>query len=180
MTPPPPPISRKPPTRGKRKPARKVAFATASWTRYAHDVNHTELTAVLPLRLVSEANAHEHWRKRQGRAKEQRATVAAWFRQHTIALPRLPLVVTLTRLAPSTLDSDNCVGAAKHCRDGVADWLGIDDRDARVEWRVGQEKAPHYGVRIVVQEMSGIRRIADLRAQLEAAEAAMAAEKVAS
>lgn len=98
---------------------------------------------VLPIRLVSEANAHEHWRGRHKRAKAQRwaATIAtkSAIRGASVAPPA---VVTITRIAPRALDSDNAVGSAKHVRDGVADALGINDRDPRIEWRVAQEKAP--------------------------------------
>ncbi len=54
-----------------------------------------------------------------------------------------PLVVTMTRVAPSSgLDSDNMVGSMKHVRDAIAGVLGIDDKDPRVEWRVNQRKGP--------------------------------------
>lgn len=102
----------------------------------------TPITLTLPLRLVSEANAHEHWRKRQERAKRQRGlakmVTLGSFGGRNI---RLPLVVTLTRIAPRQFDSDNAVGACKHVRDGVADALDIDDRDPRVTWRYAQRRA---------------------------------------
>lgn len=61
--------------------------------------------------------------------------------------------VTLTRIAPRALDDDNLRGALKATRDGVADALGIDDRDARVEWRYTQERGnPRtYAVRVTVE-----------------------------
>jgi hypothetical protein len=62
-------------------------------------------------------------------------------------------VVTFVRLAPRALalDSDNLISCAKHVRDALAVLLGVNDRDPRVEWRVQQEKAKNYGVRIVVK-----------------------------
>jgi len=162
----PSPKPRKPPARGKRKRAAPPKLATATFHALPGDI-----FATLPLRLVSEANAHEHWRKRQTRAKSQRSTAATWLRQHAEPIAG-PLVITMSRLAPGSLDSDNAVGACKHVRDGIADWLGIDDRDARVEWRVEQERQPYYGVRVHIVAMTAERRVADLRAQLEAAEAA--------
>ena len=113
--------------------------------------------AIPGLRLVSEANAHEHWRVRQRRAREQREFVVMILRTRAgVSAPDVsdgPLVVTITRIAPRMLDSDNAVGSAKHARDGVADWLLIDDRDPRVEWRVKQAKgAPlTYAVRIEIE-----------------------------
>ena len=70
---------------------------------------------------------------------------AAWT--HTLAAvglsPRLPCVVTVTRVAPSGgLDPHDGLGAAlKGIIDGIADALGIrNDRDSRVEWRLAQRR----------------------------------------
>jgi len=51
------------------------------------------------------------------------------------------LVVRLVRRAPRRLDGDNLAGALKSVRDGVADALGVDDRNPRVRWVVDQETA---------------------------------------
>lgn len=106
----------------------------------------------LPIATVSEANRRDHWSTRARRAKMQRWTVAA--KLHGEKLPKLPVVVTLTRLAPRELDTDNLAGAMKAIRDGVADAYGLkSDRDARVTWRYAQERADqwHAGVRIAIQ-----------------------------
>ena len=129
---------------------------------------------ILPIRLISEANraGSEHWRKRHRRAKAQRLlaalrTAAVWnveVRRRVGALEWIriigtpeavsePLVVTLVRIAPRALDSDNLAGCAKHVRDGIADALGIKDNDPRVEWRVEQRrgKPKEYAVEIVIE-----------------------------
>lgn len=114
----------------------------------------------MPLRLVSEANAHEHWRARQKRAKEQRTLARmTLIRELRSAKFELPIRVTLTRIAPNRLDSDNLAGSGKHVRDGVADALGVNDRDDRVEWIVQQERgAPRtYGVRVRVEQLDPSR-----------------------
>lgn len=49
-------------------------------------------------------------------------------------------VVRLVRVAPRQLDGDNAESAAKSVRDGVADALGVHDRDPRVVWLVDQER----------------------------------------
>jgi len=103
------------------------------------------------LRLVSEANAHEHWRHRAKRAEAQRAATLLLARTALArGRPQLPLVVTITRLGPGKLDSDNLTGSAKHVRDGVAQALGIDDGDDRVTWVVGWRKAKGYGVEVTI------------------------------
>ena len=40
------------------------------------------------------------------------------------------------------MDDDGLTASAKHVRDGVADWLGIDDGDQRLTWIVKQDSAP--------------------------------------
>ena len=97
----------------------------------------------LPIATVSESNRRDHWQVKRKRAKAQR-TMAATL------VPRfgLPCVVTLTRISPRALDDDNLRGALKHVRDGVADRLGIDDRDPRVEWRYAQRKGAVKAVEV--------------------------------
>lgn len=102
------------------------------------------------LRLVSENNAHEHWRERQKRAKRQRWYAAFKLRDVSAYLP---CRVRITRIAPRELDDDNLHGACKHVRDGVADALGLkSDRDPRVSWEVAQERGGKgvYAVRVEV------------------------------
>jgi hypothetical protein len=113
------------------------------------------------LQLVSEANAHTHWRQRQKRAKAQRLLASRVLGPRVAAVkPQLPLAVTITRIAPRPLDSDNAVGSAKHVRDGVADALGINDGDPRVTWVVRQERgAPKtYAVRVEVTERDSAQK----------------------
>lgn len=117
----------------------------------------------LHLRIVSEANKRGHWAKGARRASEQRgiARLALAPRVHrTRAMLALEcsvcgeqLAVTLTRVAPRELDGDNLQRALKAVRDGIADALGIDDRDKRIAWRYGQQRgAPlQYAVRVVLE-----------------------------
>lgn len=98
-----------------------------------------ELT--LPVRLVSLLNARENWRAKAARAKAQRSTARNAMFQIRDAVPNaFSLRVTITRIAPRELDDDNLAGSGKHVRDGIADALGIDDRDPRVKWLYAQRK----------------------------------------
>lgn len=83
---------------------------------------------------------------------------AAWT--HTLAAvglsPKLPCVVTVTRVAPSGgLDPHDGLGAAlKGIIDGIADALGLaNDRDPRVEWRLAQRRGPagRYSVDVTLE-----------------------------
>lgn len=105
---------------------------------------------ILPIKTVSTLNQREHWRARYRRSKSQREAARALSRC-AAAAAGIPCVVTLTRIAPSNgLDGDNLQGALKAVRDGVADAIGVDDRDPSVEWRYGQERGKEYAVRIEI------------------------------
>lgn len=85
---------------------------------------------------------HGHW-SAKARLRKVHRKVAT---MHALAArpPALPLVVTVTRVAPSRgLDPHDGLGAAlKGVIDGIADALGIDDRDSRVQWRLLQRRGP--------------------------------------
>lgn len=104
------------------------------------------ITVTVPVRIESSLNRREHWRVRANRNTSHRA--AAFFALRA-AVKRfdpaiLPCVVTITRIAPRALDDDNLAGGCKSVRDGVADWLAVDDRDPRVRWVCAQRKGkPH-------------------------------------
>lgn len=85
-------------------------------------------------------NGREHWSARARRVKSERAMVGWYLRQS--AKPEPPLVVTLTRVAPSSgLDDDNLAGSLKAVRDEFAQWVGVDDkrRDV-VRYEYAQER----------------------------------------
>lgn len=117
------------------------------WDGHADRVQVVILVRV-PIRTVSGLNAREHWRVRSKRVKGERSAVA-WAMSCTEPCA-LPCVVTLTREGKGTLDTDNLQGAAKAVRDAVADWLGCNDNDPRIEWRYAQTKAKDYAVLIEV------------------------------
>lgn len=118
---------------------------------------------VLPIRISSEANraGSEHWRTTASRAKDQRGFVRlalgarlAEMRKVIAGGWRGPLRVTMTRLAPRALDSDNVVIAHKHVRDGIADVLGVNDRVPWIEWIGTQEKSATYAERIRIEAIT--------------------------
>jgi hypothetical protein len=138
------------------------------------------IEVTLSLRLINEANDHSHWRGRQKRAKMQHSTVTMvllgrctfqCIGYSTHIAQGNACVVTLTRIAPRRLDSDGVVASCKFVRDGVAEALGIDDGDARIEWRYEQRKmtihdgedrdfvrmfASGYGVHIRIEAASEV------------------------
>lgn len=103
---------------------------------------NTKLAAIIKTRL---------------RAQQRRA---AWLRTMAAlgkgTAPALPVIVTVTRVAPSKgLDPHDGLGAAlKGLIDGIADGLGLkSDRDDRVEWRLAQRRGPAgvYAVEVTIQ-----------------------------
>jgi hypothetical protein len=113
------------------------------------------LTVMLdPLETVSEKNRHEHWRAKAARTQQQRSLTLAVLLHTVGAMPMWEggWMIYLTRIAPRRLDSDNLQRALSAVRDGVAEWLQIDDGSARLTWDYGQEKGVpwQYAVRVVL------------------------------
>jgi len=97
---------------------------------------------LLPIRIESEANVREHWAVRSKRTREHRSTACLMVSPHRRSILSLgtPITVTLTRIAPRDLDDDNLARGFKAVRDGVADALGMDDRDRRLKWAYAQDR----------------------------------------
>ena len=99
------------------------------------------ITTTLPIFTVSEANRREHHMVRHRRRKKQRADAHMLMKQ--FKRPRLPVTITLTRVAPRILDShDNLPMSLKSAVDGICDWLGVDDQSEEVRILYGQIKRP--------------------------------------
>lgn len=116
--------------------------------------SNPDMSASIPVLLVSTANRREHYmakaRRMAGLRSAAGLAVKAMFRGQ---LPTGRLAVRIVRLAPRklrSLDRDNLESAAKPIRDGVADALGVDDADPRVCFVVDQEIHPKSEVRIEV------------------------------
>ncbi len=124
------------------------------------DAPQRTLTATLPLRTISEANAsqREHWASKHKRHKYQRGQTRLILRAEWGTLMtnwQTPATITLTRIAPRSLDDDNLISSMKHIRDSVADWMGTQDNDPLLTWKYAQErgtKPREYAVRITVED----------------------------
>jgi hypothetical protein len=106
------------------------------------------------LKLPSVANLREHHMTKASRMKRQRAaaklqaTTGLAFQLRPI-LGTTGLVVLMVRTAPRPLDGDNLAASLKAVRDGIADALGVDDRNPGVAWVCAQEKGPE-ALRVIV------------------------------
>jgi crossover junction endodeoxyribonuclease RusA len=120
----------------------------------------SKVTFDCPMTLPSCANLREHWTARSARAKDHRQRGSMYTAGYCRNYVELPLkigqraTVTLTRIAPRRLDSDNVASAFKAFRDGVADALGIDDGSPMIEWRYSQEKGATR-VKVVIEVREG-------------------------
>lgn len=105
----------------------------------------------VPVRMVNTSNGREHWRATAKRAKMVRALTDRLVRAE-ISGRVFPLAVRLVYVGPRQLDDDGVASAVKSLRDGVADALGVDDRDPRVVWVPDQERGGvrEYGARVEI------------------------------
>ena len=112
---------------------------------------------LLPVRIQSETNLRGHWMKKARRVKKHRSVACTMMKNASKSPPKPPCVITLTRIAPRTLDDDNLSGGFKAVRDGVADWLRIDDGDKRLTWKYDQRKGrpKEYAAEVVVSGLIG-------------------------
>ena len=111
------------------------------------------LVVEIPVRTVSVTNNRGHWSKHSPLAQEQRF----WAKQLVgrEEMPPLPVIVTMTRLHPPRNRikdrEDNLNASMKSVRDGIADAYDVDDSDPRYTWRVEQEVAEEFSVRISIE-----------------------------
>lgn len=101
-----------------------------------------------PMPLPSAANLRMHPMQRARRVAAQRQI--GYLLVSANSPPSLPARITLTRIAPRLLDDDNLAYAFKAVRDGVADALGVNDRDPRVSWSYSQERGA-AAIRITIE-----------------------------
>jgi hypothetical protein len=111
------------------------------------------LTVSIPLRTARGMNgSHGHWSTDAKRRKKERHTTHLFLRARDPGKGLIEcgsLQITITRVGPTNgLDSDNLQGALKSVRDGIADWLGINDNDKRVQWIYGERREKNWSVHV--------------------------------
>ena len=109
----------------------------------------------LPIKIISEANNTDHWTKKHKRkkdiAKKLRTYLPSFGKCH------LPCKVTLTRISPRRLDSDNLIISFKFIRDYLSNLLipglapGRADDDHRIEWCYEQVRGESKEYAIIVR-----------------------------
>jgi hypothetical protein len=108
------------------------------------------ITVHIPLRTGRGLNNREHHFKRYSRERKEKFAIGIFLNRHQ--RPRPPVTFILTRVSPGQpMDDDNVSGALKAVRDAVAEWIGVDDGDARVQYAYAREQG-EWGVRIEWRE----------------------------
>lgn len=105
----------------------------------------------IPLRIESTPNLREHHMARSKRNREQRTST--WYALKAAKMPYvLPCIVTITRVAPRLLDTDNLAAGCKAIRDGIADWLELLDNHPNITWNYAQERGQpkEYAVKVEI------------------------------
>lgn len=112
----------------------------------------------VPVATPSVSNQRIHWRKRHAQTKLQRGVTAMAWRAAELKAPPLPVVVSLTRVSPRTLDDDNLRGSLKAVRDEIAKVLSVDDGDTkRIAFAYDQRKPPTPRTTFVEVEIRSLR-----------------------
>ena len=130
---------------GEESRAVRIAQEGCAWASRWH--------MVVPVRIQRGGNNREHWAERQARVAAEKAAVRQVL-PPMLYRPRLPVVVTMTRVAPVALDDDNCTAGFKAVRDELARWLGIDDADKRVAWICDQRQSDVYQAEVLIESVA--------------------------
>ena len=111
---------------------------------------------VLPIQPVNRNNQRMHWAKlhRLTRAERHAAcliTRSVLDASATAKIERLGAIVRLTKINKRRFyKGDNLNSSLKAIRDGIADAIGINDGDDRLEWEYDQRTEGRYAVEVEV------------------------------
>lgn len=104
------------------------------------------VTVTLPIRLPSLANERRWWVIMRLKKTQKEET---WYALRDVTVPPLPLVITITRHGPKTLDDDNLAAACKYVRDEIARKVGVDDGSPLYTW-VYKQATGRYSVTVEI------------------------------
>lgn len=110
----------------------------------------------IPIRPVNRNNRRMHWAALHRATKAERHAACLITRSvldasATGKIERLGAIVRLTRIGKRKMDKgDNLNSCLKAIRDGVADAIGIDDGDDRLQWEYDQRTEGRYAVEVEV------------------------------
>lgn len=112
------------------------------------------------MRLSGSQNSREHYQAKARRVKAERGAALAICRSYLVKPTSWPVTVRLTRVGPGKPDDDAIPQYLKGVRDGVADFLGVNDGDrSKVRFEYSLPERGAYAVRV---------EFVDVAAELEA------------
>lgn len=99
-------------------------------------------------------NARVHWATKARKAKEYRAECRLLTLIAGVSAPEGRSVLALEFVAPDRRprDDDNLVAAFKSGRDGIAEALGVDDRQFVTEFRMSESTHKGGMVKVTIRE----------------------------
>ena len=102
-------------------------------------------------------NARTHWATKARIAKRYRATCHILAKQARLQAGEGPIHLVVTFAPPDRRhrDDDNCTGAFKAGRDGVADAMGVDDSRFRVTASISTEPVKGGCVVLTILDTQG-------------------------
>lgn len=110
------------------------------------------VTVTVGLKTKSADNGREHRMVRHKRVKRERETTAEAMLG--VEVNGRVTRMTLTRIAPLSLDTGNLPGSMKGVQDEACKQLGLDDSQrGGIDWRYAQEKCQRggEGVRVEIE-----------------------------
>ncbi len=120
---------------------------------------YAPLIVKIPIKTLSEANAHEHWTKSSKRHKAQKKAIKAVLSSQ-VNPSQLPCTIRLTRIAPRMIDADdNLPMAFKWVKDAICELLvpnkaiGQADNDKRIQVKYEQMKGlpKEYAIQVEIR-----------------------------
>lgn len=101
-------------------------------------------------------NARVHWSVKARKAKAYRAACYLLTKQALIKAPDGRAVLSLCFVPPDrrARDDDNLVAAFKAGRDGIAEALGVDDRQFVTEFLMSDSTYPGGMVKVTIREVA--------------------------
>lgn len=114
------------------------------------------LSFVVPVALVNDANARDHWRTSYARHEQIKQTTLAMWLKHSAKVPKSTwqppnrVKVVVVRHGKKRMDKDGNWSSAKYLIDGLAYGMGIDDGAPHVDWEVSQVVNPRATPQVVV------------------------------
>lgn len=99
-----------------------------------------ELKRVVNVSEGKSPGAQAARREQQREYKSRGRGIAQQLDLQRLYIEHGPLVVRLVRVSPQSMDGDNLEAALKRVRDGIAEIIGIDDRESAVEYVADQRK----------------------------------------